>query len=164
MTFQPFVIIPMIHMRKVSLFSVQSKQNTGRDPNCQLLLQQHLTGRTLRGRKLVDQFASGQRYVLITDDDNPFEEVLHIYLLDLELNVLDELDLCQPYTPGVYQLHRHDDRHISFRFFDDRLWSLQIREEPRPSPLNYSRFPTRRPLKLWGRQYLELNRSESSAA
>ncbi|HVL00440.1 MAG TPA: hypothetical protein VM553_11545 [Dongiaceae bacterium] len=143
---------------------MHSKLAAGREPSCQLLLQEHLTGRTLRGRKLVDQFASGQRYLLITDDDNPFEEVLHIYLLDLELNVLDELDLCQPYTPGVYQLHCHDDRQIRFRFFDECLWSLQIRTEPRPSPLNYSRFPTRRPLKLWGHQYLELQRSETTAA
>ena len=43
-----------------------------------VMLVSDLVLRTLRGRKLVDQFASGQRYVLITDDDNPFEEVLHI--------------------------------------------------------------------------------------
>lgn len=154
----------MMRMQKVTLFSVQPKRSSGNDPTCQLKLQGHLTGRTLKGRKLVDQFASGQRYVVITDDDNPFEEVLHIYLLDLELNVLDELDLCQPYTPGVYQLHRHDDRQISFRFFDEGLWCLHVRQEPRPSPLNYSRFPTRRPMKLWGQQYLDLSKAETSAA
>lgn len=154
----------MKRMQKVTLFSVQPNCNQASALRCQLLLQQHATGRTLKGRKLVDQFASGQRYVLITDDDNPFEEVLHIYLLDLELNVLDEMDLSQPYTPGVYQLHRHDDKQIWFRFFDDGLWSLRVHQEPRPRPLNYSQFPTRRPIKLWARQYLSLDKAEASVA
>lgn len=154
----------MKRTQKVTLFSVLAKSGTRQNPLCQLALQGHPTGRTLRGRKLVDQFAAGQRYVVITDDDNPFEEVLHIYLLDLELNVLDELELSQPYTPGVYQLHRHHEQGISFRFFDEGIWSLLIRQEPRPRPLNYSRFPTRRPIKLWGKQYLELRKTATSVA
>ena len=151
-------------MLKTSVFSVLPKPQSHRAPRCQLLMENHPTGKTLKGCKLVDQFTSGRRYVVITDDDNFFEEVLHIYLLDLELNVLDELDLSLPYTAGVYRLHCHDESQISFRFFDDGLWSLRVRQEPRPRPLNYSQFPTRRPIRLWGQQYLSLNKAEMSAA
>ena len=149
----------MSRLQKVSLFSVSPQHDLrGGAPACQLLLQGYPTGKALRGKKLVDQFALGERYVLITDDDNLFEEVLHIYLLDLELNQLDEMDISQPFTPGVYQLCGHNDTQIQFRFFDEGIWTLRVRQEPQPRPLNFSSFPTRRPLKLWGQQYLSLNR------
>lgn len=154
----------MKRMQKTSVFSVQSRRHNQANPTCQLLVEGHPTGKTLKGSKLVDQFVAGKRYVVITDDDNFFEEVLHIYLLDLELNVLDELDFSQPFTAGIYRLHRHDESQICFQFFDDGLWSLRVRQEPRPSPFNYSSFPTRRPIKLWGRQYLSLYKAEMSAA
>lgn len=147
----------MRRLQKVSLFSVAPKAaHPGLMPFSQLLLQGYPTGKTLKGHKLVDQFALGERYVLITDNDNLFEEVLHIYLLDLELNLLDEMDISRPLTPGVYQLCRHDDTQIQFRFFDEGLWTLRVHQQPQPRPLNYSRFPVRRPLKLWGQQYLSV--------
>ena len=152
----------MKRLQKVSLFSVAPKSAVpGLSPQCQLLLQSYPTGKTLKGHKLVDQFALGERYVLITDNDNLFEEVLHIYLLDLELNLLDEMDISRPFTPGVYQLCSHDDTRIQFRFFDEGVWTLRIHQQPQPRPLNYSPFPVRRPLKLWGQQYLSLDQSAS---
>jgi len=150
----------MKRMQKVTLFSVAPRQASSRNDG-QLLLQGYPTGKSLKGRKLVDQFALGDRYVLITDNDNLFEEVLHIYLLDLELNILDEMEVSKPFTPGVYQLCGHDDRQIQFRFFDEGVWTLKVRQEPLPRPLNYSGFPTRRPLKLVGQQYLSLSRAAS---
>lgn len=150
----------MKRMQKVSLFSVSPRTADARNA-CQLLLQGYPTGKSLKGRKLVDQFALGDRYVLITDNDHLFEEVLHIYLLDLELNILDEMEVSQPFTPGVYQLCSHDDKQIQFRFFDEGVWTLKVRQEPLPRPLNYSGFPTRRPLKLVGQQYLSLSRVAS---
>lgn len=147
----------MKRMQKVSLFSVSPRTADARNA-CQLLLQGYPTG---KGRKLVDQFALGDRYVLITDNDHLFEEVLHIYLLDLELNILDEMEVSQPFTPGVYQLCSHDDKQIQFRFFDEGVWTLKVRQDPLPRPLNYSGFPTRRPLKLVGQQYLSLSRVAS---
>lgn len=150
----------MKRMQKVSLFSVSPRTADARNA-CQLLLQGYPTGKSLKGRKLVDQFALGDRYVLITDNDHLFEEVLHIYLLDLELNILDEMEVSQPFTPGVYQLCSHDDKQIQFRFFDEGVWTLKVRQDPLPRPLNYSGFPTRRPLKLVGQQYLSLSRVAS---
>lgn len=152
----------MKRMQKVTLFSVAtSAEGTDSSPRCQLLLQGHPTGKTLKGRKLVDQFAQGERYVLITDNDHLFEEVLHVYLLDLELNLLDEMDISRPFTPGVYQLCSHDDTRIQFRFFDDSIWVLEVHQRPQAKPLNLSPFPARRPLKLWGQQYLSLARAAS---
>lgn len=150
----------MRRMQKVTLFSIAaSAEDMGSSPRCQLLLQGHPTGKTLKGRKLVDQFALGERYVVITDNDHLFEEVLHIYLLDLELNLLDEMDISRPFTPGVYQLCSHNDTQIQFRFFDEGIWTLQVHQQPQSRPLNLSPFPSRRPLKLWGQQYLSLARS-----
>ncbi len=152
----------MSKIQKVSLFSVSPQPGSrAAIGGCHLLLQGYTTGKTLKGLKLLDQFALGDRYVLITDNDSLFEEVLHIYLLDLELNLLDEMDISQPFTPGVYQFCSHQDTQIQFRFFDEGVWTLRVRSEPQPRPLNYSSFPARRPLKLWGQQYLSLNRNDA---
>ncbi|MAR91407.1 MAG: hypothetical protein SV765_08720 [Pseudomonadota bacterium] len=145
-------------MKRVNLFSATSHYRLDNQPRIQLLLQGHPTGRDLRGRLLLDQFASGQRYVLITGDDNPFEEALHIYLLDLELNLLDEMELSQPYTPGSYQAHHHRGERLVFTFFAEGIWCLEVRERPKTQPLNYDHYPVRRPIKLWGQQYLRLQR------
>lgn len=128
-------------------------------PRVQLLLQGHPTGRHFKGRQLVDQYASGQRYILITSDDNPFDEVLHIYLLDLELNILDEMDLSQPFTPGVYRACHYYGERLEFTFFAEGIWCLEVREQPKQKPLNIDHYPVKRPIKLWGQQYLSLQKS-----
>ncbi len=151
-------------MQKVHLFSVTGHYQLNDSYCVQLLLQGHTTGRKLKGRQLVDQYSTGQRYILITSDDNPFDEVLHIYLLDLELNVLDELNLSQPYTPGVYQACRHCGEQLEFRFFAEGLWCLKVRERPKYTPLNLDQYPVSRPIKLWGQQYLSLQKSDFQIA
>ncbi len=151
-------------MKKVNLFSSISHYRLDNQPHIQLLLQGHPTGRHLKGRELMDQYASGQRYVLITSDDNPFDEVLHIYLLDLELNILDEMDLSQPYTPGIYRPQHHYGERLEFTFFPEGLWCLEVREQPKRKPLNYDHYPVRRPIKLWGQQYLQLHREQVQVA
>lgn len=151
-------------MKKVNLFSSITHYRLDNSPHIQILLQGHPTGRQLKGRQLVDQYASGQRYVLITSDDNPFDEVLHIYLLDLELNILDEMDLAQPYTPGIYRAQHHYGKRLEFTFFPEGLWCLEVREQPKSKPLNYDHYPVRRPIKLWGQQYLRLHREQVQVA
>lgn len=153
----------MTDMQKVQLFSVIEHYQSNDEPRVQLLLQGHTTGRKLKGRQLVDQYARGDRYVLFTTDDNPFSEILHIYLLDLELNIIDELDLSQPYTPGVYEPHFMNEEHLEFRFFSEGIWCLKVRERPKYSPFNLDQHPVTRPIKLWGQQYLSLQKRVRAA-
>lgn len=145
-------------MKKVNLFSAISHYSISQQPQIQLLMQGHPTGRQLKGRELVDQYAQGQRYLLITSDDNPLDEVLHFYLMDLELKVVDEMDLSQPATPGLYQPRHHYGERLEFTFFPEGLWCLEVRDHPRGIPLNYDQYPVRRPIKLWGQQYLQLRK------
>lgn len=154
----------MTNLQKVNLFSMTRVHSLTTIPSAYLLLQGHPTGRRIKGKQLVDQYSSGQRYVLITSNDNPCEEVLHIYLLDLELNVVDEMDLSQPFTAGVYQAHHHSRERLEFRFFDNTTWCLEIRNQPKSKPLNIDRFPVSRPIKLWGHQYLSLARTHPEVA
>ncbi|MGB3621492.1 MAG: hypothetical protein WBA20_09110 [Ketobacter sp.] len=154
----------MANMQKVHLFSVIGYYQMNDEPRVQLLLQGHTTGRKLKGRQLVDQYSTGERYILITSDDNPFDEVLHIYLLDLELNILDEMNLSQPYTPGVYEAFRHYGEHLEFRFFSEGIWCLKVRSRPKHAPLNLDQYPVSRPIKLWGQQYLSLQKSKNQVA
>ncbi len=154
----------MSHLQKVNLFSLECS-HWGRSPKrAHLLLQNYPTGRKVKGKQIVDQYSVGQRYIVITNDDNPYEEVLHIYLLDLELNILDEMELSQPFTSGVYQPCRHSGECLEFRFFDENTWCLEVRNQPKPKPLNIDNFPISRPIKLWGQQYLRLSPAQSVVA
>ena len=150
-------------LQKVNLFSLAHPPHANSLARSHLLIQGYPTGRKIKGRQVVDQYSSGQRYVLITDDDNPYEEVLHIYLLDLELRVVDEIHLSQPFTSGIYQAQHHSGERLEFRVFNDDTWCLEIRSTPVSKPLNIDHFPASRPIKLWGQQYLNLMRTESVA-
>lgn len=154
----------MTHLQKLTLFRLVCNPTATPINSGHLLMQGHPTGRKLKGQQLVDQYSWGQRYVIFTSDDNLYEEVLHIYLLDLELNTVDEMDLSQPLTPGFYQACYHGRESLEFRFFDDTTWCLRIRSQPKTKAFNIDQFPVSRPLKLWGQQYLSLEPSQTNVA
>lgn len=154
----------MTHLQKVAIFELVRNPSSQTLGGAHLLLQGHPTGRKIKGRLLVDQYSWGKHYLLISSDDNPYEEVLHIYLLDSELNKLDEMDLSQPGMPGIYQPCHHSKECLEFRFFDQNTWCLSIRHKPKARALNMDQFPISRPVKLWGQQYLRLEKQNHSAA
>ena len=148
----------MSRIHKTAVFSVIAHPSShGRD-RLQLLLHGQPTGRHIKGQTLLDQYRLGQRYLLISGDNTLYQEVLYIFLLDKELNTIDEAQLAQPYSSGVYHLIKRDQEHIKFQFHGDGMWCLSIREQPLGRVLNSDRFPVARPLKLWGKQYLNIER------
>ncbi len=150
------LIMPRIH--KTAVFSVIPHSPSNGLDRLHLLLQGQPTGRHIKGQSLLDQYRLGQRYLLISGDNTLYQEVLYIFLLDKELNTIDEAQLHQPYSSGVYHPVKRDHEHIKFQFHGDGMWCLSIREQPLGRVLNSDRFPVARPLKLWGKQYLNIER------
>ena len=76
------------------------------------------------GSILEAQFEIDDGYILFLSEDRPFEERLHIYLLDESLGILDHVTIFQIYTLGIFgDAAIGSDRSISFTFFskDDRF-------------------------------------------
>ena len=145
-------------MKNVNLFSVVASRSRFGSKRLSLLLQGHPTGIQLRGTQFVDQYSNGQRYILLTADPDRVDETLYIYLMDLELNLIDELAITQPISHQGYRPHLHPGEYLEFRYFNDGLWRLQVRHHPKSQPLNLDHFPVQRPIKLWGQQYLRLEK------
>lgn len=72
-----------------------------------------IAGRTseepLEGTVLEACIQHGNRYLLFLTDDIPFEDSLHIHLLDEDLNRIDTVTLGAPYTTGHFRNLKCDD-------------------------------------------------------
>ena len=64
---------------------------------------------------------------MFTSDDTPFEEVLHIRLLNRRLDTIDAVELKQIYHPGLLShLRVLDDFNLTFSFFGNDCWCLSV--------------------------------------
>ncbi|WBU40380.1 MULTISPECIES: hypothetical protein [Marinobacter] len=69
----------------------------------------------------------GNRYLLFLTDDIPFEDSLHIHLLDEDLDRIDTVTLGAPYTTGHFRnLKCEDSSGITFEFFGDCVWKIVV--------------------------------------
>jgi hypothetical protein len=106
-------------MEKSAYFNLQKTQSSGVDSV--LLVGNRACGRKIAGRELEEQFAvslkSGPAYVLFVTDGVPFEEGLHIYLLDPNGRLLDQRHFSDIYAPGVLKDVRvASEREVRFDF------------------------------------------------
>jgi hypothetical protein len=87
---------------------------------------------TLSGVYLEAQFAVGNDFILFITDDCPFEERLSIYYLDPAAELLDSLQLCVWYTPGILtNLRIKQPNQLHFSFFDaSENWVLSVLSKP----------------------------------
>ncbi len=94
-----------------------------------------LDGRAIglvQGRTLERQFwlKSMGVYVLLVSDDIPYEETLHVYLLDENAHVLEQRSIGAPYTPGILtDLVVLSEGKVTFSFHG-REWQLIVHERP----------------------------------
>jgi hypothetical protein len=99
-----------------------------------MTLQQASTGRSvdLPGAVLEARFRAGDGFLVFLTEDTPFEEALHIHLLDSALRLQDSLELSAPYTPGVLtNLSVTGANELSFAFFGATdLWRLSVLAQP----------------------------------
>jgi len=90
-----------------------------------------IAGRTseepLEGTVLEACIQHGNRYLLFLTDDIPFEDSLHIHLLDEALNRIDTVTLGAPYTTGHFRnLKCEDSGGITFEFFGKCVWEIVV--------------------------------------
>jgi hypothetical protein len=96
----------------------------------------HLHGRpsgaVVSGQVLEGAVESDGRYLLFLTDDTPYEELLHLHLLDVQGQLLDSADLGGPYTTGRFTGPRlHGGNRIGFGFIDDKDWEVELLPGPR---------------------------------
>lgn len=95
-----------------------------------------IAGRTseepLEGIVLEACIQHGNQYLLFLTDDIPFEDSLHIHLLDEDLNRVDTATLGAPYSTGHFRnLTCEVSGEITFEFFGDCVWEVSVLPEKR---------------------------------
>lgn len=132
----------------------------GEPPTARLLAHSRDVGH-VNGRDIAAQFGVQRGYVLITDDANPLEEVVHVYLLDPDFHVVDVVQLGAMYHSGaVRDMISCGEDCIEFAFFGgpDR-WRLTIRTTPKVSWLPNVASSVRYPGGWLRPHYLQLDRA-----
>lgn len=116
------------------------------------------------GAVLEAEFAIGGMYVLFVSEDVPFEEALHILLIDSDLSVLDSAELSADYTPGIFEnVAIIEPDMVEFSFFDrTERWRLKILETPRRQ-LWGSKYPVKRHSPFLHKQWLALQGPDRTA-
>jgi len=103
----------------------------GAEPACEIFRNGQATGQQVRGAVL-EAAAQWQSFtLLLTTDDIPFEELLHIHLLDAQLQLLDSATVGGMYSTGSFSLlESAEPDTLRFRFIGDTDWSVQVLPEP----------------------------------
>lgn len=67
------------------------------------------------------------RLLLFLTDDVPFEDFLHLHLLDAQLALLDSASLGAPYSTGTFALQGEPGaRDVRFRFIGEAEWTVTL--------------------------------------
>lgn len=128
-------------------------------PCAELLFQNKETGTIVDGVVLEKQFAVQGGYLLFLTENCPYEEGLHIYLLDQEFQVLDGLELGGVYASAILKdVCAENDVVFTFTFFGNERWRLQLASTPFRG-LNISMLsPIKHKNGLFLRSWLKLER------
>lgn len=96
-------------------------------PRSRLFSEGQTTGATVDGWTLEAQFRWDDALLLLTTDDSPYEEALHIRLFDQAFHEIDAVDLRQIYHSAIVRnVKVMDDNSLTFSFFGDDTWRLNI--------------------------------------
>ncbi|HYO53310.1 hypothetical protein [Archangium sp.] len=100
----------------------------------------------------------GTHYLLLTTQGSPFEETLHLCLLNETLSLLDEQHLGQAYTPGLLRdVTRLSEWQFQFSFPGDERWTLTVLQHPKHQWKSlWQAQPERKLRRLISRRYLLL--------
>lgn len=75
---------------------------------------------------------ANERTLLWLTEDCPFEEALHIYLLDKGGAILDAIEAGSAYSPGILKLGAMGENWVSFKFYlNEKQYKLEISTHPR---------------------------------
>jgi hypothetical protein len=96
-------------------------------PRSKVLLDGTPTSTTVPGVVLEAQYRYGEGYLLLTTENIPYEEALHILLLDQHFRVLDHLELSHAFAPGTLtDLEPAGDGRLHFSLFGGDRWELTV--------------------------------------
>lgn len=91
----------------------------------------------LEGTVLEAQFELEDGCVLIWfTDDSPYDEGLHVYLVDENDTISDALEAGADFTPGILKIAKTGKDWVEFGFFsNDSIYRLEIKKNARPRVL-----------------------------
>lgn len=95
-------------------------------------------------------------YLILTTENSPYDEALHVTLLDRQFEVLDQVELSQDMTPGIVkELQVIGDWQVQFLFNRTDPYVLEVKPNGFmiPSSHNSAKRPVRR---IFGRKYLQI--------
>lgn len=96
-------------------------------PVCELTVQGQVVRQPVPGAVLEAAFQSDGRTLVFLTDDLPFEDSLHVHLLDEGLALLDSAVLSAMYATGIFELiGSHSPRSVRFRFFGGWEWTVEL--------------------------------------
>ena len=114
----------------------------------------------VEGIVLEAQYRCRAGYLVVTSDGNPFEELLHFYLVGNKNEILDDLSLGRMYNPGIFRdvTIVPGAEAFEFTFFGDDRWRLSILDPPRRALLPRVFSNVRRSRSWLTPSYLDLRR------
>jgi hypothetical protein len=115
-------------------FSLRSSSHSEDEPaRAELLADGRSTGVVVPGVTLEAHYETPEWHLLFTTENIPFEEALHITLLDRQFARLDQVELSHPFTPGTVTGLQTNDRadRVRFSFFGGDLWEVTVLQPPR---------------------------------
>jgi hypothetical protein len=116
------------------------------------------TGKRVRGVQLVAQYAYGDRFLLLVDEDCPYEGYLYALLLGPHLDAIEQRELGVPYAAGfVTNLRVSATDALEFSFFGSDRWRLRVLSIPRLMWVDWNRPPTRQWHRLLSKRWLALD-------
>lgn len=63
-------------------------------------------------------------------EDSPYDEGLHVYLLDKHDTLLDTLEASADFTPGILKITKTEENWVEFKFFSsDCIYQLEVTKE-----------------------------------
>lgn len=100
-------------------------------PSVRVQLDGRAAGQPLPGALLEAAFEceglGDAQLLLFLSDDVPFEDFLHLHLLDAQLALLDSASLGAPYSTGAFALRGEPADHaLRFRFIGQADWTLEL--------------------------------------
>lgn len=102
-------------------------------PRAAVLRRGQPMGLTIDGATLEAQFTvNTDRYLLLVSDDCPYEETLHVYLLNADGKLMESARLAYAYTAGILRDLQVAENHVlEFTFTGSLRYRLQVHDRPR---------------------------------
>lgn len=122
-------------MKSIDKFGLEPvpPANNEDDEQSTLVVDKKLTAIALKGLSLDAQFEHEGKFILFVTHDSPYEEFLHIYLLDKNFLTIDEIQMSQNMAQPLQligDLQIIEPNQLQFSFFGKDSWLLTVSEKP----------------------------------